>query len=136
MGSAGASDGGSPGVPPGRVQQVVDQLEGGVTSETCGISYHGGGATTKPLAEAWGRARKRQRRDDVSSRSTSHSQPSGREKATKGAGHRPRRRRSRLGRLRGVVLSTVLLGLQSVAAIRRPWWICRLAAGAHLRRIM
>jgi hypothetical protein len=82
---------------PGEYSRWWINWRGGVTSETCGTSYDGGGATTQPLAEARGWALKRQWHDDVSSRSTSHSQPSGREKATKGAGHRPRKAKKSAG---------------------------------------
>jgi hypothetical protein len=47
-------------VPPGRVQQVVDKLEGGVTSETCSVSYRGYGAPAAPVEPERGRSRKRQ----------------------------------------------------------------------------
>ncbi len=45
----GASDGGSPAVPSGRVQRAVEKLEGGVTTETCRVTYRGAGAPAAPV---------------------------------------------------------------------------------------
>ena len=63
-----AAGAGSPGEAPGRVQRAVEKLEGGITSETCRVTYRGAGtpATQEPQREAAGgdeagrsRARKR-----------------------------------------------------------------------------
>jgi hypothetical protein len=70
-----AAGAGSPGEAPGRVQRAVEKLEGGVTSETCRVTYRGAGtpATQEPPREAAegdeaGRSRARKRPEPGDSR--------------------------------------------------------------------